>query len=79
MLSKEAAITNYVDFGLIRLGLKHMLYCNLGENGNKYITDMTWIYTKEEYHRYDQNVKYVWNTADMTEMLNNGNCIARTR
>jgi hypothetical protein len=25
------------------------------------------------------NVKYVWNTADMTEMLNNGSCIARTR
>ena len=66
MISKEAAITNYVDFGLMRLGFKHMLHCNLGENGNKYITDMTWLYTKEEYHWYDQNVKYVWNTADMT-------------
>jgi len=40
MFSEEAAITNYADFGLIRLDLKHTIYWYLGENGNTYITDM---------------------------------------
>ena len=43
MLSGEATNTNFIIFGLTRLGLEPMIYRTLGEHANHYATDAVHI------------------------------------
>jgi hypothetical protein len=39
MLGGEATNTNFIVFGLTRLGLELTIYCTQGEHANNYATD----------------------------------------
>jgi hypothetical protein len=39
VLSGEATNTNFIVFGLTRLGLEPTIYCTQGEHANNYATD----------------------------------------
>jgi hypothetical protein len=45
MLSQEGANTNFLVFGLTRMGIEPMIYCTSGGHANHYTTDAFFLRT----------------------------------